>query len=233
MVGVAMNVQTAVIPWESAYAGPRELLSLREVTTLAEVPETRVRKDIETGLLKLYVVRLRDARLCFHWTHVLTVAAVYGNTSMPGSLRKIALGKMSNLPRCSLQMAEWVAAPRRDYDCHEALRIPLDKFLTLDLDEACKKVKPRLHLYVSGLSRTEERPDVLGGEAIFKDSRLPVMHVGKMIDRGETMANILEDYPYLTESDVHFARLYYRAHPLVGRPRTSGESGNVAELATG
>lgn len=94
-------------------------------------------------------------------------------------------------------------------------------------------VSPRLNVYYLGLSRVEERHDVLGGEAVFRDSRLSVMHVGKMIESGEAVANILEDYPYLNEDDVRFASLYFRAHPAVGRPRALDAGADNAEIDAG
>jgi uncharacterized protein (DUF433 family) len=230
-----MNVHnTAITPWEDLVGGPRELLSIKEVVTLAEVSETRVRKDIETGLLTLYVIRLRDARLCFHWSNVFAVAAVYSNSRMPGSLRKVALEKMRDFT-IALHKSEHLRAPvewKSFLSCRDSMRLHLDRFLTLDLADACENVKPRVGLYVEGLSRIEERKDILGGEAVFKGSRLPVSHIGKMYERGESIENILEDYPYLTSDDIRFARLYYRAHPPVGRPRTSREPKDGAESTT-
>ena len=40
-----------------------------------------------------------------------------------------------------------------------------------------------------------------------------------MLEAGDTVEMILEDYPYLTSDDVEFARLYHRANPPKGRPR--------------
>jgi uncharacterized protein (DUF433 family) len=115
-----------------------------------------------------------------------------------------------------------------DYVCRASkwrknLSVDIDRYLSLNIKSVLHRVSPRLNLYRDGLYRIEERDDVLGGEAVFRGSRLSVLHVGKMIDAGESVSNILEDYPYLNEDDVRFASLYYRAHPAPGRPRASGE----------
>lgn len=55
---------------------------------------------------------------------------------------------------------------------------------------------------------SESKIDVMGGERVFKGTRLPVEHVRKMLERGETEANILEDYPYLTQEHLDWARTY-------------------------
>ncbi len=62
-------------------------------------------------------------------------------------------------------------------------------------------------------------PDIMGGEPVFPNSRLTVRHIGKLIQRGELPENIIEDYPYLSETDVKFADIYVTAYPVVGRPK--------------
>jgi uncharacterized protein (DUF433 family) len=42
-----------------------------------------------------------------------------------------------------------------------------------------------------------------------------------MLERGEDPSAILEDYPHLTGEDLELARLYVRAYPRVGRPRSA------------
>ncbi|MEM9538362.1 MAG: DUF433 domain-containing protein [Cyanobacteria bacterium P01_E01_bin.42] len=54
--------------------------------------------------------------------------------------------------------------------------------------------------------------DIMGGEAVFPNSRLSVRHVGGMLERGERSAVILEDYPYLSERDLMFAHLYVKVY---------------------
>jgi uncharacterized protein (DUF433 family) len=61
---------------------------------------------------------------------------------------------------------------------------------------------------------------ILAGEPVFKGSRLSVRHIGLLGGR-ESIATILEDYPYLVSDDVLFAAWYSKAYPRVGRPRES------------
>jgi uncharacterized protein (DUF433 family) len=62
-------------------------------------------------------------------------------------------------------------------------------------------------------------PDIMGGETVFPGSRLTVRHVGAMVSQGEQVSTIREDYPYLSEGDVEFAHIYFKAYPNVGRPK--------------
>ena len=50
--------------------------------------------------------------------------------------------------------------------------------------------------------------------------RLAVRQIGEMARRGATVAEILEDYPYLIELDVELAKRFVTAYPRLGRPRS-------------
>jgi hypothetical protein len=46
--------------------------------------------------------------------------------------------------------------------------------------------------------------------------RLAVRQIGDMVRRGASVKEIVEDYPYLEEEDVDFAKQYATANPRVG-----------------
>ena len=207
----------------------RALLSLREATLLADVPEAKVRKDIETGLLS--PLRSKNPeRLLFRWADIYLFAAVYKSELLAAASRKKIFEEFEALLEPSWR--------RRFYDRLDADkllsvtcrcdqpgrlfaacdRLALDKYLFVDLEEVAEDVAPRVNLYAEGLSRIEEKEGVLGGETVFRGTRLSVRHIGKMYDGGETAEAIVADYPYLRKNDIEFARLYYLAHPTVGRP---------------
>ncbi len=60
--------------------------------------------------------------------------------------------------------------------------------------------------------RISADPSILGGEPVFAGTRLSVRRIAEAAERGETLARLLEDYPYLTEEDVAFARQFAIAH---------------------
>ncbi|HJU18125.1 MAG TPA: DUF433 domain-containing protein [Stellaceae bacterium] len=72
-------------------------------------------------------------------------------------------------------------------------------------------------LYRRGLGRVESRPDVLGGEPVFKGTRLSVRHIGGMILAGVPKSEIRADYPQLSLDDIAFAALFAGFKPLPGR----------------
>jgi uncharacterized protein (DUF433 family) len=208
----------------------RAVLSLREATLLADVPEAKVRKDIETGLLPPIKTENLD-RLLFRWVDVFVFAAIYKGDLLPSALRKKAFEEFEGLVEpswrrhfyYSLKVDALMAAkctwhrPSRLFGVGD--RLKLGDYLFIDVAEVEKDLAPRVDLYAEGLSRIEEREGVLGGEAVFRNTRLSVNHIGKMHDAGESIEDIIKDYPYLRENDIAFARLYWKAHPTLGRPR--------------
>jgi uncharacterized protein (DUF433 family) len=64
-----------------------------------------------------------------------------------------------------------------------------------------------------------EDPEIQGGAATFKGTRLLVHHVAGLLQQGVTDAELRDDYPDLTEEMIGAARTYVRAHPRRGRPR--------------
>jgi uncharacterized protein (DUF433 family) len=89
----------------------------------------------------------------------------------------------------------------------------------IDASELRKRLAERLRLYRRGRTRLVGRPDLVGGEPVFKGTRVPVRHVGLLTKKGVPLAEILEDYPALDENDVAFARLFIELRRDPGRPR--------------
>ncbi len=56
---------------------------------------------------------------------------------------------------------------------------------------------------------------IMGGKAVFPNSRLSVRHIGGMLEKGESYEVILEDYPYLSLEDLKFAEIYVKTYPQV------------------
>jgi len=205
------------------------MLSLREAIVLADVPEAKVRKDIETGLLTPIKSGNLD-RLLFRWADAFAFAAVYKRDQLSAALRKRAFEKLEGLMEPSARrhyyyhldtnalMSAKLACdrPSKVFGSHD--RLMLDDYLFIDTEKVAKDLGPRLDAYAEGLTRIEEKEGVLGGEAVFKKTRLSVRHIGKMREDGEAIENIIEDYPYLHKDDVEFARLYFLSHPTLGRP---------------
>ncbi|MGZ2505185.1 uncharacterized protein (DUF433 family) [Rhizobium beringeri] len=66
---------------------------------------------------------------------------------------------------------------------------------------------------------------MIGGEPVFKGTRVPVQMVAAMKKQGGNAIEIVEDYPTLTARMVDFAEIWVAAHPARGRPRKLSEQG--------
>ena len=163
------------------------------------------------------------------------LGAVYRNNHLTGELRKRALERVKGINCGDWTFHDNAANVSELWHTHWTCtrKIYVDDCLYLDLDKVVEAVGPRVDLYMDGLKKIEEKSAILAGEPVYKGTRLSVFHIGKMLDRGESIENILKDYPYLEKDDVRFAHLYYRAHPAVGRPRTTAEADDVAEIDAG
>ena len=62
-------------------------------------------------------------------------------------------------------------------------------------------------------------PEILGGDPVFRSTRVPVHMIAELVAQGSTPAELIEAYPRLTAEMVRLAPLYAAAYPLRGRPR--------------
>ena len=62
-------------------------------------------------------------------------------------------------------------------------------------------------------------PEILGGDPVFRRTRVPVHLVAELVGRGSTPAELIESYPRLTAEMVRLAPVYAAAYPLRGPKR--------------
>jgi uncharacterized protein (DUF433 family) len=113
--------------------------------------------------------------------------------------------------------AEIAAGPRR--------RIVTVGTLKVDLIEPRREVMER----VKQLRRAERLvtvdSEIMGGNPVFRGTRVPVHLVDEKLRLGETVERLCEDYPRVSEEMIRLAPIYAAAHPLRGRPRKQPWSG--------
>ena len=64
-----------------------------------------------------------------------------------------------------------------------------------------------------------EDPEILGGTAVIRGTRIPVYDVASLVDAGTPLEEMREIYPKLTPSQIELASIYAKANPQRGRPR--------------
>ncbi len=62
-------------------------------------------------------------------------------------------------------------------------------------------------------------PGIMGGDPVFRGTRIPVHPIASLIAQGEGPEDLLAGYPRLTAEMIRLAPIYAEAYPLRGRPR--------------
>lgn len=80
-------------------------------------------------------------------------------------------------------------------------------------------VAKNLAAYRWGRRRVVSSPDILGGEPVFRGTRIPIQHVASLFRKRVPEAEIAEDFPALDLRDLAYARLVARFGDRPGRPK--------------
>ena len=168
-----------------------------EVAALSGLEERQVRKDVEHGL--------------------------FGSTSPPRFEFPVlvyfqALAEFGFKLRVDDRKKLYTVILRAMTTAHVPATVELSPIADLKLGKVVYEVKSKLDSFEAWKKKLVISQDILGGEPVFPKSRLAVRHVGGMVLRGVSMKEIREDYPYLNDEDIDFAKVFTVAYPRVGRP---------------
>jgi uncharacterized protein (DUF433 family) len=92
-------------------------------------------------------------------------------------------------------------------------------FLTIDLREPRRELATSLRALRRARTVIISDPDSLGGDPVFRGTRVPVHLIATLLGHGSTETELLEAYPRLTAEMIQLAPIYAAAYPLRGRPR--------------
>ena len=82
-----------------------------------------------------------------------------------------------------------------------------------------KTVERNLATFRWGRTHVVSSPEVLGGESVFRGTRVPLLHIASLFRKGVPEEEISEDFPQLCARDLAYARLFSRLGEKPGRPR--------------
>lgn len=97
--------------------------------------------------------------------------------------------------------------------------VEVSPVLDLKLGQVAEAIGDRLEHFEAWKGNLVTSENVLGGEPVFPKSRLAVRNIGGQVLRGALAKDLRDDYPYLKDQDIEFAKLYTLAYPKMGRPR--------------
>lgn len=106
-----------------------------------------------------------------------------------------------------------------------AKTVKADDLLIIDVGEARKQIAGRTRELEAAEAMVERRRSVMGGEPVFKGTRIPVRLVAAMLSDGASEDEILEGYPKLDRRQLALSRIWAAAHPRRGRPKTLQQRG--------
>jgi uncharacterized protein (DUF433 family) len=174
-------------------------LTPSEVAALFDLDERRVRKDVEYGVLDRVPSPPR-----------FDLAAVVYFCTIGASFLDLGVQVRKQLYQLIARALSARKPPRE---------LELGTYLVVKLDSVVHAIEARLDDFAKWKQKLVEREDILGGEPVCPGSRLAVRQIGEMARRGASVQELLEDYPYLTERDIEFAKRFTTAYPRLGRPR--------------
>lgn len=100
-----------------------------------------------------------------------------------------------------------------------------DDYLIVDVARAREQLAARAEALREAEKLIESVNGVVGGEPVFKGTRVPVRTIAAIRAQGAGTAEIVEGYSSLTERMVELAEIWAVAHPARGRPRKLSEQG--------
>jgi uncharacterized protein (DUF433 family) len=91
--------------------------------------------------------------------------------------------------------------------------------LIIDVAEARKQIAERTQELEDAEAMIGKDKAIMGGEPIFKGTRIPVRLITAMLEEGVSEEDILAGYPKLTARHLALAPIWLAAHPRRGRPK--------------
>ena len=180
-------------------------LTIRETAALSGVPRTAIEKAVEARVLQPLTApaRLRGGAM----RYLPIRAVVYfqalkaaGLTDLPlrhkrsiwtcvARLEPMELDTIEFTPGATLDLARLAANSLRNAERYREAR---DRYITSDAD--------------------------ILGTPVIAGTRVTVYAVLGRLQDGDTVEDLVDDYPHIPREALEAAELYARAHPLRGRP---------------
>jgi uncharacterized protein (DUF433 family) len=89
----------------------------------------------------------------------------------------------------------------------------------IDLREPRREVATSLRDLRRARRLVVSDPEIMGGEPVFRGTRVPVHMIAGLLGQGSTPAELLAGYPRLTAEMIRLAPVYAAAYPRRGRTR--------------
>ena len=181
-------------------------LTIRETAALSGVPRTTIEKALEARVLRPLAgpARLRGGAMRYLpvravvYFHALKAANL---TDLPLRHKRAIWTNMVRLEPMQLETIEFTPGAMLDLG-----RLAAD---SLRNAERYRKARDR---YIA----SDE--DILGGTPVIAGTRLTVYAILGRLQDGDSVDDLVEDYPEIPRQAFEAAEIYAKSHPLRGRP---------------
>lgn len=106
-----------------------------------------------------------------------------------------------------------------------AKQVRADDLLIIDVAKARTQIAARTRDLAAAEAAIVQDKGVMGGEPVFKGTRIPVRLIGTMLAEGVDEDEILSGYPKLDRRKLGLAKIWVAAHPRRGRPKLLKDRG--------
>ena len=190
-----------------------ELFTLDEAAAIAEIDRDTARTALEKkSVTPSHKVRTRKTvRYRFSEGDVLFLLVL---TEFPFPLSKADKDSLAQVLAHGSKAAKHWESNGADVVFHSG-----DMTIRVECKNFRDTVKKNVDAYRWGKERIVSSPDILGGEPVFRGTRIPLEHVAALFRKAVPEEEIAEDFPALDEKDLQYAQLASRLGPAPGRPR--------------
>ncbi|MGE0717964.1 MAG: DUF433 domain-containing protein [Alphaproteobacteria bacterium] len=181
----------------------RAMLTPNEVAALAGAPRTVVEKAIEQKVLIAdRRARERVRQLPLHAVAVAATVKSLGRRLSIDDKRRVAQA-LAQLSPADLKTAEIEVAPA----------------LIVHVGRLSRSAVERAERYAAARdAHIETAEGVQGGRPVIRGTRITVSAIHGRLGAGDTIDDLVEDYPDVPREAFEAAFLYAETHPQVGRP---------------
>jgi len=181
----------------------RALLTPNEVAVLADAPKTVVEKAVEQKVLPSpRNVRSKRRSLPLYSVAIAAAAKSLGRRLTVGD-KKLVARELAGLSPAALKTAEIEVAPS----------------VVLHIGSLTRDAVERAERYTAARdSWIETVEGVQGGRPVIKGTRLTVSAIFGRLSSGDTVDDLMTDYPDIPRDAFEASFIYGRTHPQVGRP---------------
>ena len=181
-------------------------LTIRETAALSGVPRTAIEKAVEARVLQPLTApaRLRGGAM----RYLPIRAVVY--------FQALKAARLTDLP-LRHKRSIWTCVAR--LEPMELDTIEFTPGATLDLARLAANSLRNAERYREARDRyITSDADILGGTPVVAGTRVTVYAVLGRLQDGDTVEDLVDDYPHIPREALQAAELYAKAHPLRGRP---------------